>query len=232
MDLVTHAITGLALGTLSGEPFSVSSPIYLSSMLGAMAPDIDIAWGYKKLQRRRDLPCWLQHRSITHSIFGIPLLALGIALTLGSLFSGTSFAMLFLFALTGALSHSLLDLMNCYGVNILWPFKKKAYSLNFIPLFDPILILFYLFIIATANNVIHAAVFPMLFTYIALRWMLLYKMKNNALKNYDVSPEAIQIIPARINPRKWILSINENEITEEVILYPQKNVFKNMIKAK
>ncbi len=231
MDLITHAITGLALGTLSGESVSLSNPIYLSAMLGATAPDIDIIWGYNKLKRRRDLPLWMQHRAITHSIIGMPVLAAIIALGLNFLFVGTSFWLLFLFALMGTVSHSLLDLMNCYGVNIFWPIIKRAYSLNIVPLVDPILISMFLLMIIGVNrfNSLPPILFATLILYIVLRWIYFARLKNTVSVQYEVSPAAVQIAPSPIGCRKWIFTIEENDenISGEIVSFPRINVYEN-----
>jgi len=230
MDLLTHTLAGLALGTLSGEPVSLTNPIYLSAMLGAVAPDIDVLWGYKKLKRRRDLPKWLQHRAITHSLVGMPFIAGSVALGLYLIFPQTSFWMLFLFALIGAISHSLLDLMNCYGVNILWPIKKKAYSLNIIPLVDPVLITFFLLMIGSVN--FNTALPPILFLislmYIGLRWIFLSRAKNAMSLHYAVAPGVIQVRPSIISFNQWNFFIEENEnISGKVKCFPRVSVREN-----
>ncbi|HHY93206.1 MAG TPA: metal-dependent hydrolase, partial [Firmicutes bacterium] len=42
MDPVTHALTALAVAGFSGAPFSLLHPAHLSSLLGSLAPDLDI----------------------------------------------------------------------------------------------------------------------------------------------------------------------------------------------
>lgn len=230
MDLITHSLAGLALGTLSGEPISLTNPIYLSAMLGAVAPDIDVLWGYRKFKRRRDLPKWLQHRAITHSLVGMPILAGSIALGLHLIFPQTSFWLLFLFSLIGAFSHSLLDLMNCYGVNILWPIKKKAYSLNVIPLIDPVLITFFLLMIGSVNIIttLPPALLLTSVMYIALRWIFFFRARNAMSLHYAVAPDAIQMTPPTISVIKWDFSIEEEEdISGKVTCFPRFSVEEN-----
>ncbi|WP_051534113.1 metal-dependent hydrolase [Desulfitibacter alkalitolerans] len=227
MDMITHSLAGLALGTLSGEPISLTNPIYLSAMLGAVAPDIDVLWGYRKFKRRRDLPKWLQHRAITHSLVGMPILAGSIALGLHLIFPQTSFWLLFLFSLIGAFSHSLLDLMNCYGVNILWPIKKKAYSLNIIPLIDPVLVTFFLLMIGSVNfiNSLPPALLLTSVMYIGLRWVFFARARNAMSLHYAVAPDAIQMIPPPISLTKWDFSIEEEEdISGQVKCFPRFSV--------
>ena len=230
MDPLTHALAGLALGTLSGEPISLANPIYLSAMLGAIAPDIDVLWGYKKLERRRDLPKWLQHRAITHSLVGMPILAGSIALGLHLIFPQTSFWLLFLFALVGAFSHSLLDLMNCYGVKILWPIKKKTYSLNIIPFIDPVLITFFLLMIGSVNFIktLPPILLLILFMYIGLRWVFSLRVKNTLSQHYTVAPNTIYMIPLITNLATWDFLIEKNGIISgKVTCFPRISMEEN-----
>ncbi|KUO48777.1 MAG: hypothetical protein APF76_18005 [Desulfitibacter sp. BRH_c19] len=227
MDMITHSLAGLALGTLSGDPLSLTNPIYLSSMLGSIAPDFDVLWGYKKMKRRRDLPSWLQHRAITHSLVGMPIIAATIAFGLHLIFAQTNFWLLFLFSLIGISSHSLLDLMNCYGVNILWPLKKKAYSLNIVPLIDPILISFFLIMIGSVNYIktLPPALFLTMVSYLMLRWIFFSRTRNAMSLYYAVTPNAIQMIPPPVSLRKWDFSINEvDDISGQVVCFPRFSV--------
>jgi inner membrane protein len=227
MDLITHSLAGIAVGTFSGEPLSFTNPIYISSILGAMSPDIDVIWSYKRLKRKTDLPKWLQHRAITHSIVGMPLLAAGIALSLNIFFTESSFLLLFIFALIGAISHSLLDLTNCYGVNILWPFMKKNYSLNIVPLVDPILIsiLIIMGLVVNWYKAFTPALLFILICYVILRRIYFFHTRNVVSMYYAVTPSSIHMIPPRYGFRKWKFSINETiDITGEVIFFPKINL--------
>ncbi len=197
-------------------------------MLGAVAPDLDVLWGYKKLKRRRDLPCWLQHRALTHSVLGMPIIAATIAFGLHIIFAQTGFWLLFLFSLMGVLSHSLLDLMNCYGVNILWPLKNKAYSLNIVPLIDPILISFFLLMIGTVNYIktLPPALFLTMVSYILLRWVFFSRTRNAMSLYYAVAPNAIQMAPPPVSLRKWDFSIDDevDDISGQVVCFPKFSV--------
>ena len=227
MDIITHSLAGLALGTLSGEPVSLTSPIYLSAMLGAVAPDIDVLWGYRRFKRRRDLPKWIQHRAITHSLIAMPILAGGIALGLHIIFPETSFWLLFLFALMGTLSHSLLDLMNCYGVNILWPFKEDAYSLNRISFIDPLLISFFLLMIGSVNfsAALPIVLFLALLMYIGLKWFLFSHARNTLARHYNVTPCSVRLIPPPFRVVKWDFFIEEGKrVSGRVGYFPRFSI--------
>jgi inner membrane protein len=93
-----------------------------------------------------------------------------------------SFGQLFIFSLVAVLSHSLLDLMNCYGLRLLWPINKKAYAFGLMPLTDPELIVIFLMLVITTNKFsqlspLTAVILP---GYFALRWTLLFHLKTTA----------------------------------------------------
>ena len=59
----THLVVGLAASLATGD---MAAP----AMLGAVIPDIDISWSYRRTRQgyrpRSGLPRWLGHRGITH----------------------------------------------------------------------------------------------------------------------------------------------------------------------
>jgi inner membrane protein len=130
MDPVTHTLTGFALsraGLKRWTPYSV--PIML---LAANAPDIDLiagAWGR---------PAYLEnHRTITHSIIAVPILAAMTAL-LVRLFARKQFSFKWAWfaAMIGVASHLALDWLNEYGVRLLAPFSNKWWRLDSANLVD------------------------------------------------------------------------------------------------
>ncbi|MCR4442417.1 MAG: metal-dependent hydrolase [Peptococcaceae bacterium] len=134
MDPVTHALAGLVIGSKAGSGFSLSNGIMMASTLGAIAPDVDIAarfWG--------DYAYLKQHRKMSHSLPGLAFLALVTGAVLAPFYPEQGFNVLVFWAFFGALSHSLLDLFNSYGVNLLWPLKKEKWSFNLLLIFDPVI---------------------------------------------------------------------------------------------
>lgn len=113
MDPITHAVVGLGTASLSGQDFTLTNPVYLASITGALAPDLDIL-----LRLGGEITYLKHHRGITHSLPGILILSaittLGICLVLPS----QKILQVFLWAFIGGLSHSLLDIFNSYGVKL------------------------------------------------------------------------------------------------------------------
>ena len=145
MDNLTHTLYGLALAKTGLDRTSrYAMPAIL---IGANLPDIDLATimgGQINYLR--------YHRGVTHSLFGIAIESLLLALFfMGFEKPGTHrkrlklFFWLFLASLIGTGSHLFLDYTNSYGIRPFLPFKSEWYSLDTIFIIDP-WILFFLFI--------------------------------------------------------------------------------------
>jgi len=133
MDPVTHALIGLAVGSKAGSGLALNNGMMMASALGAVAPDVDIAariWG--------DYAYLRQHRKMSHSLPGLAVLALAVGAVLAPFYPQPGFNALAFWAFCGALSHSLLDMFNSYGVNLLWPLNKGKWSFNLLLIFDPV----------------------------------------------------------------------------------------------
>lgn len=132
MDNLTHGLTGAIMGQAGLKKKTGLGLIAL--ILGANLPDIDVVsmlW----LEGRETLGF---RRGITHGPIGIALLPLGLAGLLWSFDKWQSsrgkrpktrepvrFIWLYLLGLIGAISHSLMDWLNVYGVRFLYPFDKS-----------------------------------------------------------------------------------------------------------
>jgi inner membrane protein len=126
MEPVTHALTSIALGRAGLNRVSrMATPMLLVSGLAA-----DVDWA----TRLAGASAFLHgHRTATHSLVGTVVLIAGV--TGGFWIAGRKFPKfavelfpaLFICAI-GAGVHLLLDLLNGYGVNLMWPFNAKWYS--------------------------------------------------------------------------------------------------------
>ncbi|GAB4266738.1 metal-dependent hydrolase [Thermincola ferriacetica] len=124
MDPVTHFLVGTVIAGVSGEKLSISDPLYLSTVLGSLMPDMDIVY-----QLRGHIAYLKNHRGMSHSVPGLICNAGLIALAV-YLLSGYRFVALFAWALLGGLSHVFLDVLNSYGAQVLWPLSKKSILLT------------------------------------------------------------------------------------------------------
>ena len=101
-------------------------------VIAANVPDLDvISWFWGR-------PTWLHwHRNITHSLIGLPFMAL-LAVFLVGLFGWKKIKwwQAYLIALAGVGSHLLLDLTNVYGVRLLLPFSGQWTHFDTTPVVD------------------------------------------------------------------------------------------------
>lgn len=126
MEPVTHALTSIALGRAGLNKITrAATPMLLVSGLIA-----DIDW----ITRFGGADAFLRgHRTATHSLAGTVVLVAGTAAVFW--IAGRKYPKLavkfFPAAIICAISagvHLLLDLLNAYGVQLLWPFSEKWYA--------------------------------------------------------------------------------------------------------
>ncbi|CUH97487.1 hypothetical protein P22_3618 [Propionispora sp. 2/2-37] len=135
MDAVSHALIGFSLAVLSGHQPAFSDPIFISTILGAQAPDLDIF-----THIRGGMTYLKQHRASSHSFPGIIGWSLFIAISVHVFVSSADIMSLFLWAFVGGLSHILSDYANTHGAALLWPLKKERISCHLLNVFDPIIL--------------------------------------------------------------------------------------------
>ncbi len=131
MDPITHAVVGAGIFALSGGDISLSQPALIGCVAGSLSPDLDIIAKVKN-----DYYYLKHHRGFSHSFAGVLLLSACIAGFAGLLYQDSSFFKVYTWALAGGLVHVILDFLNSYGVQLLWPFSRKKYSLSLLKIFD------------------------------------------------------------------------------------------------
>ena len=134
MDNLTHGLTG-ALMAQTG--LKKKTGLGMAALIfGANLPDLDVV-GLLWLDSNEALGF---RRGITHGPLGILLLPLGLAALLWlidqlqgkrgkrpEMRRPVSFKWLYILGTIGALSHSLMDWLNVYGVRFLYPFDTRWY---------------------------------------------------------------------------------------------------------
>ena len=184
MDPVTHAVIGMMIGSKAGGGISLANGALAASTLGAVAPDLDIVarlWG--------DYAYIKHHRGFSHSIPGLALISATLAAFLTHLYPGAGFATLALWAFLGAFSHSIADLFNSYGVNMLWPFSSKKWTVNLLMIFDPVLYALMVSLIIAGENPVYnrlaaAGVVFYLFLRFLMRQWAYYLVKKRLGSKY------------------------------------------------
>jgi len=130
VDPLTHLATGVICSQLLPAPSRWWAAA--AGAILAVLPDVDyfcIFWDRLAFIR--------YHRGFTHSLVALPLFALAGAL-LGRFLGGPRwFKPLFILGLVALASHLLLDLATSYGTQLLSPFSRRRFSLDWIFIIDP-----------------------------------------------------------------------------------------------
>lgn len=131
MDTVTHGLTGwLVSRALPGEWNRNEATAAVT--LGAVLPDADhvasLVGGSEWYVRF--------HRGLSHSLPGVVVSSLVVALLFARFGHWKDRKRLFLLTLAGQLSHVALDLLNAYGTQLLQPFSDARFSLDLLFVVD------------------------------------------------------------------------------------------------
>ena len=223
MDPVTHGLVGAAVAVISGAEVSITNPLLIATTLGAVAPDLDIVY-----QSRGHYTYLKNHRGLSHSIPGLAFLASLIGITLSFVFPEANFWGLILGAFLGALSHTLLDLMNSYGVMLFYPFSRKKYTFNLLMITDPFLIgtslaIIYFGAINSMGQYYFAGVFSL---YLLGRLLMRRRAQALIKKYYYQYSEVIVVMPAFIGLFQWDFIVRKNNKN----IVGQINLITNKIK--
>jgi len=132
MDPVTHVAAGLLLSQVLPGPSRVWSA--LAGLGFALLPDIDYFLIYSDR-----LAFIRHHRAFTHSLIALALFAL-LGAGLGRALGGPRwFRPIFFLGLAVLASHLFLDLATSYGTQLLFPFSRQRFSLDWLFIIDPFL---------------------------------------------------------------------------------------------
>ena len=140
MDNLTHSLVGLMLARAGLEKTTVRGTAMM--VLAANAPDADAFVWFTGTMRYIEY-----HRTYTHSLVFLPLVALLPMLLVRAKFSWRSY----LAAIIGVLSHLLLDWTNAYGIPLALPFSYHRFRLDINNIVDVwILAILLIAVVATA----------------------------------------------------------------------------------
>lgn len=130
MENIAHSLCGLRIAQL-GWTARLGPRAAWVGVIAANLPDVDVLWGLVD----RDVGTWY-HRGITHSVFGIPWIAL-----LGALGSrrwiGGAYADHLRLWLWALLSHALMDWPTTWGTLLGYPLSEHRFSLGWVFIVDP-----------------------------------------------------------------------------------------------
>lgn len=134
MDNLAHSLFGAALAR-AGLARACGRGTTLALVLASNAPDLDFP---AALIQGGDA-LFLSRRCLTHSAFGGPAIALAAAALLKPFLRELRFRTLFLLCLLGVAGHVLLDLVNAFGVVLLFPASDRRFELGWVFIMDPVM---------------------------------------------------------------------------------------------
>jgi inner membrane protein len=130
MDPLTHVATGVICSQLVSTPSRWWASV--AGIIFALLPDVDYLFIYW------DRLAFIRyHRGFTHSLIAVPLFALAGALVGRFLGGPRWFKPLLVLGLVVLSTHLLLDLATSFGTQLLSPFFRKRFALDWIFIIDP-----------------------------------------------------------------------------------------------
>ena len=133
MDTVTHGLTGWLVARALPDEWKGEHPATATAVvaLGSVLPDADNAASLLGSELYLRI-----HRGLSHSLLGISVSSLVVALLFARFGKWKDAKRLFLLALLGQVSHVVLDLLNAYGTQVLQPFSDARLSLDLLFVVD------------------------------------------------------------------------------------------------
>jgi inner membrane protein len=203
MDNLAHSLAGLALSRagLGRTTTGATAALVIASNL----PDIDV------VSRFLGTAAFLeQHRGLSHSIVGGPLLALALAGVLRLTVRGARFLPLLACSLAGVAGHVFMDLLTSYGTRVLLPFDGTWYAWDLVFIVDPIV---WGLLLASAvafrrsamSSQIATVGLGLLLTYVGARAVLHSQAIDTArdLLPSNIPLRRIAALPAPLSPFRW-----------------------------
>ncbi|MGB7630575.1 MAG: metal-dependent hydrolase, partial [Candidatus Deferrimicrobium sp.] len=133
MDTVTHGLTGWLVARALPDEWKGEHPAIAAAavVIGSVLPDADNAASLLGSEFYLRV-----HRGLSHSLLGISVSSLVLALLFARFGRWKDTKRLFLLALLGQVSHVVLDLLNSYGTQVLQPFSDVRVSLDLLFVVD------------------------------------------------------------------------------------------------
>ncbi len=133
MDTVTHALMGLCIArSLPGKVRGRDTAVLV--VAASLLPDINVLWSMSE-----PATAALNRHLLTHSLVGIALLSTGFGAAAWLFARRLSITVIVGLVALAVLAHVGLDLINAYGVALLYPWSTFRYELPLAFILDPIL---------------------------------------------------------------------------------------------
>ena len=133
MDPATHALTGLCIAR--SLPRSVRGrDTTLLVVAASLLPDIDVLWSLYE-----PATVALDRHLLTHSLIGLALLSGGVGVLAWLLWRRLPLIVYVMLVLLAMIGHIGLDLINAYGVALLYPWSMHRFEVPLAFIIDPVL---------------------------------------------------------------------------------------------
>ena len=207
MDPLTHIVTGVTLSQFVPSPSRAEAA--LAGLFFAVLPDLDYVFIF------HDRLSYLKHhRGFSHSLAALFLFALVVA-GLGRLLGGPRwFRPLLIIGLLVLASHLFLDWITSYGTQLLNPFTRAKFSLDWLFIIDPYFTaLLAVGALATLlstgwGRTVGAACLGLAGVYILLCAFYHHQALNQArqvFRGTGGDTTTLAALPQPLSPRRWLL---------------------------
>jgi inner membrane protein len=130
VDNLAHTLIGIGVAR-SGLSRRFGPGTTLTLAVASNLPDIDVLWTWMD-----PLDRFMLRRTHSHALLALPLLAGLLALGLRRRYPQQRWGVLFGLCLLGIVLHVAFDLVNAFGVVLLWPFSRHRFELESIFIID------------------------------------------------------------------------------------------------
>ncbi|MBI4715096.1 MAG: metal-dependent hydrolase [Nitrospirae bacterium] len=208
MDTVTHTLIGVGLGNAFFRR-RIGTPAVVILAVASNLPDVDAIVHFTG-----DAASILQRRTFGHSIFAFPLWALLLAAVFRWVYPRIPFKILYGLTLLGATVHIGYDLVNSFGVVLLWPLSDWRPELAWVFIIDlAITGLLLLPLILCLPRGMRPYLVPL--SRIAVAGVLFYTLfcggnrflaQQNLAAETDrlgLQPEFVYVFPEVLGPHRW-----------------------------
>lgn len=216
MDLVTHALSGAALGAACAPSPREQLPMMIVGAAAGMAPDLDALSAL-----RSPSAAWRAHRVWLHGLPTLPaqaLVAYLIAQGIAQGFLGAPLdpeALWFTIA-GGLMMHLLLDTVTSFGTELGFPFHRKRWSTHSHFIVDPGVLIILITTLVTGTPTIGLGLSgAWLLAGIAVRRHVVRKLRHVGLRPGESLSDSY-IEPGPMAPFRWLAIVRESPGTYRI----------------
>ena len=207
MDTPSHVCMGIATGLIISKLANNANmevneaSIVCISIIANNIPDIDLVFKLKSSQSYIK-----NHRGISHS-FVLALVWIFLLSMLGYFTTKEHYWLYLIVSAVGLSCHIFTDLLNGYGVQFLWPFKKKWIAFGITYTFDAFFITLHclafgsILLFKTDILITFSVIYGLLFLYILVSYIYHYQLRKLLIRRYGKYKRLI--LQAKSTPINW-----------------------------